>query len=423
MLVYFGYPVAHEDDARRAVHTALRLLTSMRTLNERLPPARQLAVRIGIHTGDVVVGSVGTGGTAEQLALGATPNVAARLQEAALSNAIVVSGQTRALLKDAFACEALGPRSLKGFAQPVLLYLVTGPADATRTRRPDAQLVGRGREAAELVAVFDEVKAGHGRAVIVIAEAGVGKSRFVQAFQERLANEACAWYEAACSPYEQSIALRPVAALVARLLDVASDSTAPEALLGAAADRAGLDREEVVPLLAALLGLPVLGVYAASAWSPQKQRERTMDIVAALLMAQAALAPVIVFLEDLHWADPSTVEFLRLLIARASDATPLLLLGTSRPEHAPDVDGPSTRRIVLDPLGCDVADRDASRAARRCLRRSSIDRREADGVPLFVEELTRRFSSRARWSSSRPVRCGRGGGHDADSGRTGVRRA
>jgi class 3 adenylate cyclase/tetratricopeptide (TPR) repeat protein len=387
ILAYFGYPIAHEDDARRAVHAGLQILTALQAVNAG---SFALGVRIGIHTGPVVVGEVGSGRTAEHLALGPTPNVAARLQGIAPTDAVVISGQTRDLLKDAFVCEALGARTLKGFAQPVVAFRVLGPAETTSDRRPAGELVGRDAESAALAAVFEEVKSGRGQTAIVLAEAGVGKSRFVRGFQERLSAEPCAWHEAACSSYEQGSALRPVAALVRRVLDADSEATVEESIRAASA-RNAIEAAEAVPLLSALLGVPVSGSYASSAWSPQKQRERTLEIAAELLVGSSREQPSVLFVEDLHWADSSTSTFLQLLAERVGSSR-VLLLATSRPENAPALNDAAASRILLKPLPrADVAQIVTRVAHGKTLPSGVVDRivERTDGVPLFVEELTK----------------------------------
>src|SRR5215510_2416548 len=217
LLVYFGYPLAHEDDAQRAVRAGLGMIEAVAQLNTRLEPERgvQLAVRLGIHTGLVVVGEVGGDTRQEHLALGETPNLAARLQGLAAPNTVVISAATVPLLGGFFACQALGPHRLKGFAQPLEVYQVLYES-TTRSRLEAAgrtsltPLVGREQEIALLRERWAQVKDGVAQVVLLSGEAGIGKSRLVQVLQEHVATEPQAWLTPCqCSPYYQNTALYP----------------------------------------------------------------------------------------------------------------------------------------------------------------------------------------------------------------------
>ena len=218
LLVYFGYPLAHEDDAQRAVRAGLGIVEALGQLNTRLAQERgvHLAVRLGIHTGLVVVGEVGGGTRQEQLALGETPNLAARLQGIAAPNTLVISAATLQLLGGFFACQPLGTQLLKGLAQPLEVYQVLYESMA-RSRLEAAgstgltPLVGREQEVALLLERWAQVKDGLGQVVLLSGEAGIGKSRLVQVLTEHVATEPQAWltpYQ--CSPYYQNTALYPI---------------------------------------------------------------------------------------------------------------------------------------------------------------------------------------------------------------------
>jgi class 3 adenylate cyclase len=215
LLVYFGYPLAHEDDAQRAVRAGLGVVEAMGQLNRRLTRERgvSLAVRLGCHTGLVVVGEVGGGTRQEQLALGETPNVAARLQAMAAPNTLVISATTYQLLAGFFACQSLGAQLLKGFAQPLAVYRVLYESTA-RSRLEAAggasltPLVGREQEIGLLLERWAQVKDGAGQVVLLSGEAGIGKSRLVQVLTEQVAAEPQAWLTPCqCSPYHQNTAL------------------------------------------------------------------------------------------------------------------------------------------------------------------------------------------------------------------------
>ena len=390
LLVYFGYPLAHEDDARRAVHAGLGVLAAMDGVNARLPAGQSLALRIGVHTGPVVTGEIGSGTTRERLALGATPNIAARLQEIAGPGHLVISEPTRRLLAGAFPCEPLGARSLKGITEPVEAFQIAGPAAPGPARYSHTEMVGRRAELEMLVGAFERVGQGHGGTAVVLGEAGLGKSTLIRAFQTRVTGASCAWYEANCSPYEQASALRPVAAFVRHALGLPPNAPADRRLVEGVTS-AGLDPAEAVPLLAGLLGVPPPEGYAAPDVSPQKQRELTLDMASRLLLAHTASAPVVVLLEDLHWADPSTVEFLRVLLRWGQDTRALLLL-SSRPMDLPELPGPAPTSVRLGPASPDDVERIVLAVTRgKALPRNVLSQivAKTDGVPLFVEELTK----------------------------------
>ena len=257
LLVYFGYPLAHEDDAQRAVRAGLGMVEAVGQLNTRLAQERgvQLAVRLGVHTGLVVVGEVGGGTRQEQLALGETPNLAARLQGLAAPNTLVISAATLQLLGGFFACQSLGTPLLKGFAQPLEVYQVL--SESTARSRLDAvgstgltPLVGREQEVGLLLERWAQVKDGLGQVVLLSGEAGIGKSRLVQVLQEHVASEPQAWLTPCqCSPYYQNTALYPLIDLLERvaLRFEREESSAAEAaqtggLPGAVWPAAGGDR-------------------------------------------------------------------------------------------------------------------------------------------------------------------------------------
>jgi class 3 adenylate cyclase len=238
LLVYFGYPLAHEDDAQRAVRTALGIVEAMGQLNTRLVREQgvRVAVRMGIHTGLVVVGAMGGGGRQEQLALGETPNVAARIQGLAEPETVVISATTHRLVRGLFACQDLGPHTLRGVSMPVAVYRVLGESKA-QTRLEVAgpsgltPLVGREQEVGLLLERWAQVKDGLGQVVLLGGEAGIGKSRLVQVLKEHVMGQPHVRWECRCSPYYQNSAFYPVIDLMQRALRFERDE-APEAKLG-----------------------------------------------------------------------------------------------------------------------------------------------------------------------------------------------
>ena len=315
LLVYFGYPRAHEDDAQRAVRAGLGILYAIGPLNSRLPlpPRDRLAVRMGIHTGLVVVGEVGAGARQEPLALGETPNLAARLQGLAASDTLVISAATWQLLGGFFACQALGPVRLRGRAQPLEVYQVL--AETTARSRLEAlgstgltPLVGREQEVGLLRERWAQVKDGLGQVVLLSGEAGIGKSRLVQVLQEYVATEAQAWLTPCqCSPYHQNTALYPMIDLLERVVLRFDREESPRQKLSKLEGHLvqyGLPLAETVPLFAALLSLPLTADYAPLPLSPEQQKQKTLHAFLTILLHIAAQQPVLFVMEDLHWVDP-----------------------------------------------------------------------------------------------------------------------
>jgi class 3 adenylate cyclase len=264
LLVYFGYPQAHEDDAPRAVRAGLGMVEAMGQLNARLAQERgvQLAVRLGCHTGLVVVGDVGEGTRQEQLALGETPNVAARLQGLAAPNTVVISAATFPLLGGFFACQPLGTPLLKGLSQPLAVYRVLSERMARSRleavgRAGLTPLVGREPEVALLRERWEQVKDGMGQVVLLSGEAGIGKSRLVLVLTEQVASEPQAWLTPCqCSPYHQHSALYPMIELLERVALRFEREESPQQKLSKLEGfvvQYGLPLVEAVPLLAALL--------------------------------------------------------------------------------------------------------------------------------------------------------------------------
>ena len=234
LLIYFGYPEAHEDDAQRAIHAGLEIARGVQRLNARLGHERDLevAVRTAIHTGPVVAGAVGAGERSEQLAMGQTPNVAARLQSLAEPGAVIISGATHDLVRGFFACEPLGPQTLRGVSRPVEAFRVIQDT-GVRSRfdlavaRGLTPSVDRQRELGTLLEAFARTRGGEGQIVWVSGEAGIGKSRLLQMFQERTAAFAPVWVFCRCTAYAQQSALHPVTEVFQNLFGL--DPTAPPA--------------------------------------------------------------------------------------------------------------------------------------------------------------------------------------------------
>ena len=401
LLVYFGFPVAHEDDPQRAVHTGLGIVAAVETLSRRLEAERgiRLAVRVGIHTGKVVAGQMGTGDTRERLALGQAPNIAARLQSLAEPGTVVVSDATFPLVQGFFVCQPLGPQILKGVSRPMELYRVLQESGVrtlfelavTRGLTP---LVGRQQDLAVLQRCFERVRSGRGQTVLLSGEPGIGKSRLVQMLKEHAKDERHEWLICRCSPFHQGSALAPVIELLADLCHFRpeDDAVARTAKLEELLGRHGLPIPEAMPLLAQLLGLPAPPAYAPLGLAPQRQRERTLEALLALLLAMAVSEPVVFLVEDLHWVDPSTLELLDLVVHQGPTVR-IFALFTFRPSYDPPwAPRAHLTQITLDRLSDGEAETlvlgvtGGKRLPPEVLRQIV---EKTDGVPLFVEELTK----------------------------------
>jgi class 3 adenylate cyclase/predicted ATPase len=403
LLVYFGYPLAHEDDAQRAVRAGLGIVEALSQLNVRMAQERgvHLAVRLGIHTGLVVVGEVGGGTRQEQLALGETPNLAARLQGLAAPNTMVISAATWQLLGGFFACQSLGMHPIKGLAQPIEVYQVL--YESTARSRLDVAgstgltpLIGREQEVELLLERWAKVKDGIGQVVLLSGEAGIGKSRLVQVLKAHVATELQAWLMSCqCSPYHQNSALYPVIDLLERVaLQFERDETPPQKLskLERFLVQYGLPLAEAVPLFASLLSLPLGSGYTPLNISPEQQKQKTLQAFLTILLCRAVQQPWLFVVEDLHWVDPSTLELLSLLVDQGPTAR-ILTLFTFRPDFSPPWTGRShLTQLTLHRLTPrQAAEMIGQIAHRKALPVEVVEQvvAKTDGVPLFVEELTK----------------------------------
>jgi class 3 adenylate cyclase/tetratricopeptide (TPR) repeat protein len=400
LLVYFGYPVAHEDDAARAVRAGLEIVGAPqhRTVGAT-PVAHSLQIRIGIHTGPVVVGEMGGGSRHEQLALGETPNIAARVQGLAEPDSVVVSAATQRLVAGLFNCEDLGPRTLKGISTPISAYRVS--SEGVAQSRFDAAmhegltpLVGRAEELALLQRRWEQAKSGAGQVVLLSGEPGIGKSRLAQELKDQLAHDGVTRIEFRCSPYHENSAFYPIIEQLQRMLAFAREDTSAAKLekLQHMLSRYRFPQADTVPLIAALLSLPHPESSPRIAVSPQKQKEKTQAAVVAWLLEEAEQKTVYNTWEDMHWADPSTLEVLNLVVDQAPTASLYVLL-TFRPEFTPPWGNRShVSQITLSRLG-----RSQVEAMVECVTGGKALPPEVmhqvvvktDGVPLFVEELAK----------------------------------
>jgi class 3 adenylate cyclase/predicted ATPase len=404
LLVYFGYPVAHEDDPQRAVRAGLGLVEAVHRLRTpsdsggKAASFAPLQVRIGIHTGLVVIGDVGGGGRQERLALGDVPNLAARLQNLATPGAVVISAATQRLVEGWFLCQSLGRMTLAGFPHPVAVYLVAHESGAhsrldITASRGLTPLVGREQEVAFLRERWARVKDGLGQVVLLSGEAGIGKSRLVHVLMTHMADDQHFHWDARCSSSTEHSALFPVIELFRRMLDLRDDDTP-------AAKRSKLEGHvapfglapEVMALLASLLSIPSEELYPALAMTPALQKQKTFEALLLLLRAMAAQQPVLIVVEDIHWADPSTLEFLNFLVGQLPGVRALTIL-VSRPEfRAPWSNLDHLSQLTLARLSHRHAEMMVTGAAANKLLPGAVIQQvvtRTDGVPLFVEELTK----------------------------------
>jgi predicted ATPase/class 3 adenylate cyclase len=397
VLVYFGYPRAHEHDAERAVRAALVLSDAVPKLATAAPSP--LRVRLGIATGVVVVGDlIGSGEVQERGVVGETPNLAARLQAIAEPGAVVIAESTRRLIGNLFEVQDLGAKDLKGIPGPVRAWSVLRASsvesrfEALHAANATA-LVGREKEIDLLLQRWASAKNGDGQAVVLSGEAGIGKSRLTAALLDRLAAEPLARLRYFCSPQHTDSAFYPVIAQMERAAGFLRED----------ASRAKLDKldrllaqtptpAEHAALFAEMLSLPNDGRYPASALTPPQRRQKTFEALVARIAASARHIPLLIVFEDAHWSDPTTLEVLSLAIERLASQRVLLIV-TFRPEFTPSWGRPphvtflAIERLGRSDVGAIIDRVVGAKVLPADVRHDILER--ADGIPLFVEEMTK----------------------------------
>lgn len=401
ILALFGYPRAHEDDAERAVRSGLGIVDAMAT---RLAPsgtgaAQPIAVRVGIATGLVVAGDlIGEGLAEEEAVVGETLNLAARLQGFASPNSVVIALGTRALIGERFDCVDLGAHALNGFAESVRAWRVLAPRlaenrfEAAQTVRLTS-LVDREEHLRRLLRLWQEAQQRRGRAVFLSGEAGIGKSRVVEALRERIAGTPHALLRYQCSPHYINTALHPVVQHIESAAGIGREDTSSVKLAKLSTwIGTGPESGDAIPLLGALLSVPADERFPLPPMSPQRQKERTFELLLAFIERLAAARPLLVVFEDVHWVDPTTQEFLAQLIARVRSVGTLVVL-TFRSDFLPPWgDLPHVEHQELVRLAPEDAMTLVERVAGEQRMPMTVAEQvvaRADGVPLFVEELTR----------------------------------
>jgi predicted ATPase/class 3 adenylate cyclase len=397
LLAYFGYPQAHEYDAERAVRAGLALVEAVPKL--KTAAGVPLQVRVGIATGLVVVGDlVGEGDAQEQGVVGETPNLAARLQALAEPGAVVISSSTRRLTGGLFDYRDLGTVVLKGFAESVQVWQALGASAAESRfealRARTTPLVNRVEEIDLLLRRWEQAKGGEGSVVLLSGEPGIGKSRIAETILERLSGEQHTRLRQICSPHHQDTALYPSITQLERAAGFRRDDTDEQRLnkLEAVLALAPNKLSEAVPLLADLLSVPTGDRYPVPDLTPQKRREKTLRALVEQVEGLAARQPLLLAVEDTHWADPTSLELIELIIERAS-SLPLLAILTFRPEFVPPwVGRPQVTLISLNRLPRRLrAEMIAHVTGGKFLPQEIADQitDRTDGVPLFIEELTK----------------------------------
>jgi class 3 adenylate cyclase len=398
VMVFFGYPRAHEDDAERAVRAGLAVIDE--ATRPHGPGLGALAVRVGIATGPVVVGELGPAGAAqEHAAIGATPNLAARLQALAAPGTLVISAATRQATAGLFDYLALGAHELKGFAEPVSAWQVLGPSGIqsrfeARHAEGLAPLVGRSDELDLLQRRWAQAVGGAGQVVLVAAEPGVGKSRLVAALEEVLQRHQPARVRCFCSPHHTESPLHPFIAQLGQAAGLQADDDVRSRIdkIHALQQTVGDLAPQDLGLLCELLSVPIGDRLPPYPGGPLEKKLRTLAILASNIAQLSTQRPVMVIFEDAHWADPTSLDLLDRLVEQVGEL-PVLLVLTYRPEFAaPWVGRPHVTALTLSRLGRRDAAAIVERVAQgRALPAELLDQilERTEGVPLYVEELTR----------------------------------
>ncbi|MBW2498960.1 MAG: AAA family ATPase [Deltaproteobacteria bacterium] len=400
ILVYFGYPLAHDDDAERAVRAGREIITALSEINEKLEKdyGTTIAVRVGIHTGPVVVGSVGHGGHRETLALGSTTNIAARLEGVAEPDTVLISETTLRLVPGLFVTEEVPIPPLKGVAAPIRGYVVRHPSGMgprlTHTVRR-TPLVGRELEVGLCLDRWEIVQDGAGQAVMLSGDAGIGKSRLLHVLRERLADTPHTWIECHGSSYTMNTAFQPVTELLRQVVGFRATDTDEVKLerLRKGLQITGVVSGDTLPLLASLLSVPLsANMKPLPPMSAERQRKETISALVGWIHAIAASQPLVLVVEDLHLCDPSTVEFLGILIEQIDTSRVLVLFACRQEAQLPWPTRSNQTPVVLGPLRrSQVATMITNVVGGRSLPSELVEFiiDKAGGIPLYVEEITK----------------------------------
>jgi class 3 adenylate cyclase/tetratricopeptide (TPR) repeat protein len=396
VMAFFGYPEAHDNDAERAARAGLEMIEAISQLGGHAGRPK-LTARVGIDSGAVVVG-VGAG--KETDVFGEAPNIAARVQAAAEHGTVLITDAVHRLVSGLFAVEDRGRQSLRGIERHLQLYQLVRPSrvrgrlEAAAATRGLTPFVGREDELRSLMTRWERVLEGEGQVVLIIGEAGIGKSRLVKRFQEEIAGRPHKWASAAAAPFYQNTPFYAVADLQRELLAAPANESSEELLerLESSLVMAACAPAEAIPLIAPILKLPTSDKYQPSSLAPEQQRRRLLAILVDWLVGFAQMQPLVLEIEDLHWADPSTLDLIQLL-GEQGTVTPAMLVCTARPDFRPQWPLRAHHtQVTLNRLSARHTRTMVEQvAARKALTDETIAAviERTGGVPLFVEELTR----------------------------------
>lgn len=397
MLCYFGYPSASEHDPDNALRAALDAVSAVSALTPLVADgAVVLQSRAGVHTGPVVVGEMISGNRRETLAVGQSANLAARLQAMAEPDQIVVSGFTQHLVGNQFEFESIGETTLRGIGEPTHVFRLLGAAEPRdrldRSAHKLTPFTGRGPDLAILLDRWHRVEQGDRQIVLINGEAGIGKSRLVRAVRERVASADPVWLECRGAPHDRATALSPLLHLAERSMGFGEFEDPAERVdaLRRALERSGIHDAESTTLMAALLNLPSEGLAEVESMSPAEWRRASLAVMADWMLGLAAKAPLVLVLEDLHWMDRSTLDWINVLMARRADQR-ILVIATQRPQAIPTwAQSPDALCLNLGALTAYESEMIVAHIASRAgveISRLQHVVDHTDGNPLYIEEL------------------------------------
>jgi class 3 adenylate cyclase/predicted ATPase len=401
VLIYFGYPNAHADDPQRAIQCGLEVVNELERLNDLQTqfPGIKLSVRIGIHTGLVVVGEISRDKKHGRLALGNTPNIAARLQALADPDSILITDTTHRLVRNFFICQSMGAHSLKGIASKINIYKVEKeikPSTSFKSLKTGGltTFIGRENEIQQLMSGWENVKNAKGSVAYIVGEPGIGKTRLLRFFEDRIKEEAHSWLVCRSVSYYKHSAFYPIINLINSQLKFEKNesSTSKIKKIEEALGIFNFDLNETVPIIASLLSIPVSKPYRSSALTPQKQKEKTIQILLDWLIKSSQRNPLLFVIEDVQWADSSTLEHLTLLLEKIDKAKIFVILTSKSHSSLPDFLNSRSIDISLHRLTRQQIEHMVKEVTGgKNLPSEIIDLLllKTDGVPLFVEEMTK----------------------------------
>ncbi len=403
LMVYFGYPRANDKSVQSAIAAALEVLRVVEASGGRTP----LRIRIGIHTGPVVFGDMTHEKTGVPLAFGITPNIAARIQSVAAPDSVAISDVTQKLVDGEFQCEALGAFELKGLERAIPVYRVVRERQESRSKAP---MVGREAESAQLLESWKQAVDGKAQPVLVTGEPGIGKSRQLRMLTDTIALEPHFLVDLRCTPLRETSPLHPLSEFIERQFGFTRDTSPEERLRVVTKEWSRIAPVEGLPAVAPFLLASSSNVPGSSPLPPQRQRQIAFAALLGWLLEASRRRPVLLLAEDLHWADPTTLEFLGMLLA-SPDHRRVLCVFTARPEFRPPWPAETIAGALTELPLRRLSRADARQLAAWTARAQPVGDRvlgdllnRAEGVPLFIEEITRSLvESRGRPGTSTPV--------------------